>query len=606
VASPKKGRKFSWNKENVFLGGMLRGTEGQVLRALGLALGAGRSQSVKDACTILLAGLSDERPLIDVQAQLGIPPFSSSLIHNVALGGGGFHAMVLWFLAAASHQRHQHADSIQHAKHSRQLFLQGKRDVTHQRSLLPTRKLLQAAVNISEVTSSYHEMLQRGDFSAIQQLSKKLNELLLMIEDQEPSLQCAELQLSALLNLSIVCTSAGDSHRAETAIETLLKKAVLLHLILGSHIAATGSSKRSDDEDEDTIVIESVSIGLIKMARAYQSSLGEPREGNTEKMQNEVWEDRQQEAIMMERIDQIVMKALHLLAMIDVSSSTPKRWRRAERILHAISLHSKQDVQKRSKNALVALPILRCYFPRVLTGGELSCENYMGMITQYFLGIAHHLCGDTEKAIAVLAQTHSPEALYFLGYLHLQNGNFQDIPPLLESSINRENPLALEFLNLVAIAYSLQNKLEQSVGALKQTIEEPTNKHAQCSLFNLMTIYGRMKAYKEQKKTIDVLLQAKAHLLDYSRPLHLLPMVLENHQQPALFDAHYVPALAIEYASAKFALVQLDHDAALLHYRLIVKQMHDISPNELPVPGVVVWREYLECLVATGAHVEVP
>jgi len=277
-------------------------------------------------------------------------------------------------------------------------------------------------------------MLQRGDFSAIQQLSKKLNELLLMIEgmhfsrlsphllflcltglDQEPSLQCAELQLSALLNLSIVCTSAGDSHRAETAIETLLKKAVLLHLILGSHIAATGSSKRSDDEDEDTIVIESVSIGLIKMARAYQSSLGEPREGNTEKMQNEVWEDRQQEAIMMERIDQIVMKALHLLAMIDVSSSTPKRWRRAERILHAISLHSKQDVQKRSKNALVALPILRCYFPRVLTGGELSCENYMGMITQYFLGIAHHLCGDTEKAIAVLAQTHSPEALYFLG-----------------------------------------------------------------------------------------------------------------------------------------------------------------------------------------------
>jgi len=58
-------------------------------------------------------------------------------------------------------------------------------------------------------------------------------------------------------------------------------------------------------------------------------------------------------------------------------------------------------------------------------------------------------------------------------------------------------------------------------------------------------------------------------------------MVLENHQQPALFDAHYVPALAIEYASAKFALVQLDHDAALLHYRLIVKQMHDISPNEV-------------------------
>jgi hypothetical protein len=140
-------------------------------------------------------------------------------------------------------------------------------------------------------------------------------------------------------------------------------------------------------------------------------------------MEEEAWDEYRQAREMIDRMGDVCLKAVHLLAVIDLSSSNVENWKRAKRILRIIAdASANNDSCRRSAvddigSSRVALPCLRCHFPRFTVTDDDGPDCGLH-ITHYLLGVAYYLQGKLNKAVKALegaTRGDFYEAHYLLG-----------------------------------------------------------------------------------------------------------------------------------------------------------------------------------------------
>jgi hypothetical protein len=220
-----------------------------------------------------------------------------------------------------------------------------------------------------------------------------------------------------LLDAAIISASAGDVPDAEAAITTLLKKAVVLHLMLGGEAGSgkrerthsrTAKRRRTDAENKEqkntseVEMIERIAKDVICTTSPGGMSSDGAQEGKGQGEQP--WSEHQQTGDMLDRIGDVCTKAIHLLAVLDLSSSCADNWRRAKHVLRSIANRGasttpgdghRADVSSRHRVAS-----LRCHFPRFARSAD--GPSFGLRITSYLLGAAYYLRGKLQKAVTAL------------------------------------------------------------------------------------------------------------------------------------------------------------------------------------------------------------
>lgn len=236
-------------------------------------------------------------------------------------------------------------------------------------------------------------------------------------EDQEQTIQSIGAQTVMHFNTALLQAAVADMHELEANIVTLLKKAVVFHLLLSRMSDAMPPENVLEDEGEPSrkrqrresegdmvgsiakeVVDKTFAIGLPAHPRTEGSS---DAPGGME----EAWNEYEQVRRAIQFIGETCMKALHLLAIVDLSSRDGKKWQRTKRILQAMGQRQAMDKQRtepRHDGTDPILPDARCRFANVTINGRSSAFD--PRMTFYLLGAAHYLCGNTTKAIAALEQ----------------------------------------------------------------------------------------------------------------------------------------------------------------------------------------------------------
>jgi hypothetical protein len=140
------------------------------------------------------------------------------------------------------------------------------------------------------------------------------------------------------------------------------------------------------------------------------------------KEEEEAWDEYRQARETIDRMGHLCVKAVHLLAVMDLSSSNVENWKRAKRILLCIIANASANNDSRlpavdGGSSRVALPSLRCHFPR-FTVAEDDGPDCGLHITHYLLGVAYYLRGKLNKAVKALegaTRGDFYEAHYLLG-----------------------------------------------------------------------------------------------------------------------------------------------------------------------------------------------
>lgn len=250
-------------------------------------------------------------------------------------------------------------------------------------------------------------------------------------------MQAIEAQLVILFNIAFIQASLGNATEAQTTIEAILKKAVVIHLIIDqsrdndkSESNVRGTAKagtKKQKMERDSNLIEGIAIDVIvkifAISSPFRRSGSEAGRQAVEGELVEAWNEEWESCEAVQRIGETCMKAIQLLAIIDLSSSSTELWRRAKRILRTIvQRHFEQTDNKRSQAARQAfehLPNLRCRLSR-FTVTEEDARLRID-IMHYLLGVAYYLRRKPAKAIQALEQAlskldgHLFDAHYLLG-----------------------------------------------------------------------------------------------------------------------------------------------------------------------------------------------
>ena len=233
-----------------------------------------------------------------------------------------------------------------------------------------------------------------------------------------------------LFNAAVISASAGEVTEAEAAIATLLKKAVVLHLMTGTASINRESApraakrRRTEPTKEESESKRGSTIEVVEqMAKEVINRTG-PRGMPHDRAhkEEEAWDEYRQAREMIDRMGDVCIKAVHLLAAMDLSSSNVENWKRAKRILLRIIADASANNDSRlpavdDGSSRVALPSLRCHFPRFTVADDdgPDCGPH---ITHYLLGVAYYLRGKLNKAVKALegaTRGDFYEAHYLLG-----------------------------------------------------------------------------------------------------------------------------------------------------------------------------------------------
>jgi hypothetical protein len=248
---------------------------------------------------------------------------------------------------------------------------------------------------------------------------------------EEPTLQSIEAQMVVLFNAAVISASAGEVTEAEAVIVTLLKKAVVLHLMTGTAAINRESApraakrRRTESTKEESETKRGSTIEVVEQIAKEVVNRTGPRgmPHDRAEMEEEAWDEYRQAREMIDRMGDVCLKAVHLLAVIDLSSSNVENWKRAKRILRIIAdASANNDSCRRSAvddigSSRVALPCLRCHFPRFTVTDDDGPDCGLH-ITHYLLGVAYYLQGKLNKAVKALegaTRGDFYEAHYLLG-----------------------------------------------------------------------------------------------------------------------------------------------------------------------------------------------
>lgn len=234
-----------------------------------------------------------------------------------------------------------------------------------------------------------------------------------------------------LFNAAVISASAGEVPEAEAAIVTLLKKAVVLHLMTGTapinreNSPRAAKRRRTEPTKEESESKRSSTIELVEQIAKEVINRTGPRGMPHDRAhkEEEAWDEYRQAREMIERMGDVCIKAVHLLAAMDLSSSNVENWKRAKRILLRIIADASANNDSRlpavdDGPSRVALPSLQCHFPRFTVAKDESGSDCGLHITHYLLGVAYYLRGKLNKAVKALegaTRGDFYEAHYLLG-----------------------------------------------------------------------------------------------------------------------------------------------------------------------------------------------